>query len=130
MVCHGDVDGQMAKISTSEVSYVLSNLKKSAAAMIQDKERSRHSESVWRERLTEKEHRVTELERVVHSEQQKCATMASTMQERTSCQSPTHLIDAILFERSFASASALASTDQTPLACKACAVGSSAMVGK
>lgn len=83
MGSRGDLDGQADKFSTSDVSDVLSNLKKSAAAMLQDKERSRHSESLWRERLTEKERRVTELERIVHTEQQKSAAISSTMEERT-----------------------------------------------
>ena len=74
-------DHQMTASVTSEVSSVLLNLKKSAAAPLQDKERSRHSESAWKERLSERERRVAELEHTVHTEQQKSAAMASTMQE-------------------------------------------------
>lgn len=84
MGSRGEPVGQADKFCASDVSFVLSNLKKSAAAMLQDKERSRHSESVWRERLTEKERRVAELERIVHSEQQKSAAVSSTIEERTS----------------------------------------------
>eukprot|EP00892_Ulva_mutabilis_P011793 jgi/Ulvmu1/8987/UM005_0078.1 len=73
--------GPETVLRTSDVSSVLLNLKKSAAAMLQEKERSRHSESVWRERLNEKEQRVVELEHLVNIEQRKSASMASTMEE-------------------------------------------------
>lgn len=75
-------DAHEAVLGKSDVSSVLLNLKKSAAAMLQEKERSQHSEAVWRERLNEREARVVELEHVVHAEQQKSAAMTSTMEER------------------------------------------------
>jgi regulator of replication initiation timing len=60
----------------------ISNLKKSTAFMLQDKEKSRHSEAMWRDRLAKAQSHLQAVQSQLAKERQNNSVIRSTVEER------------------------------------------------